>query len=129
MHRLGFRARDVDDQPRDQCPEVEAPVESACETGQVRVSVLAELEAVMGAGDRALEIAQNRVDPVELRQLLWFGTTDHDGHVQALGTRHAGKTRQPSLTTRQPGSRWRHAQRPMTSLAKADTLVSFRYSG
>lgn len=103
--RLRFCARDIDDEPRDQCPEVESTAESVSEASQVRVRVLAELQAVMGAGDRAPEIAQNRVDPVELGQLLWLGTTHHDRHVQALGDRHASKARQSVADHQTLGSR------------------------
>ena len=49
----------------------------------------------MGAtGQAGLEVADHGVDPLELRQILWFAPADHRGPVRAIGLGNRCKTGQ-----------------------------------
>ena len=65
-------------QIRNQLTHVEAVVEAVAECAEVLVSVLAELEGLLGAADDGFEVGQDGVDPSELRQITWFAPAHDD---------------------------------------------------
>ena len=89
---LGWRTPgDVDDQTRHEVAQVEAPVESVGEGAEVAGGVLAVLQRVESAGQGRLEVAQHRVDPLELRQVAGLAVTHDHRRVQAPGVGHCGE--------------------------------------
>ena len=82
---LGRRlaATDVDDESNDQVGEVESAVEAVSEGAEVAISVLGVAEGLVGARQHGLEVAQDGVDPFELRQLPGFALTDDFNLVDA----------------------------------------------
>lgn len=54
-------ARHIDDESCDEATQIEAPVESVGEAGQVVLGVLAVLQRMECAGQRGLQIAEHRV--------------------------------------------------------------------
>lgn len=48
---------------------VEPAIEAVLELGEVAVGVLGKTEGMVGPADRGLQVAQQRVDGLELRQL------------------------------------------------------------
>jgi hypothetical protein len=89
------RARSgVAEQVVHQCPQVHAPIEAVGECTKVLAGVLAELEGLMGAIDHGLEVAQDNVDPFELRDVTWKALPNHDVRVGAPRIDHSGKARQ-----------------------------------
>ncbi len=102
---LGRRlaATDVDDEANDQVGEVEAAVESVSEVAEVAISVLGVAEGLVSARQHRLEVAQDGVDPFELRQVPGFALTD-DFDLQPASVT-AAKQSKPSRSTVQPGLR------------------------
>ena len=56
-------------QARQDGGEIEAAIESVLHLSEVAMGVLGEVEGVIGAAQRALEVAEQGVDRLELRQL------------------------------------------------------------
>ena len=79
---------------RDEAAQIEAPVEAIGEGGQVVFSVLAVVQRMEGPGQGRLQIAQHRVDPLELGQVARLEGTHHGGHVRATGVDHRSKATQ-----------------------------------
>lgn len=75
--------RDVDDDSRHEPAQVEATVETVGESGQIALAVLAELQRVVSAGQHGLEVAEHRVDPLELGQVARLEATNDSRHVDA----------------------------------------------
>ena len=73
---------------------MEAPVETINKRTKVTGSVFGEIERMVSAAQTGFEIAQNRVDPVELRQVLGLATVRDDCAVLAASISNPGKTAQ-----------------------------------
>lgn len=81
-------ARDIHDQARQQVAQIEAAIEAIGECGEVAVGMLGPGQRVERAVQRGLEIAEDRVDPLELRQFVRLAIPDHDGRMRAACRRH-----------------------------------------
>jgi hypothetical protein len=87
-------AADINDEANNQVGQIEAPVESVGERAEVAVGVLGVSEGLVGARDHGLEVAQDGVDPIELRQISGLVLThDFDG-VSTPGVRYCCEARQ-----------------------------------
>ena len=73
---------------------MEAPVETINKRTEVAGSVFGEIERMIGATQAGFEVAQNRVDPVEFRQVLGLAAARDDGPVLAASIGYPGKTAQ-----------------------------------
>src|SRR5664280_2160485 len=73
---------------------MEAPVKPINKRAEVASSVFGEIERMISAPQAGFEIAQNRVDPVEFRQVLGLAATCDDGPVLAASIGYPGKTAQ-----------------------------------
>ena len=73
---------------------MEAPVETINKRTEVAGSVFSEIERRVGAAQAGFEVAQNRVDPVEFRQVLGLATARDDWPVLAASISNPGKTAQ-----------------------------------
>jgi hypothetical protein len=73
---------------------MEAPVETINKRTEVAGSVFGEIERMLGATQASFEVTQNRVDPVEFRQVLGLTTIRDDGPVLATSISYPGKTGQ-----------------------------------
>jgi hypothetical protein len=73
---------------------METPVKPINKRTEVTSSVFGEIERMVSAAQTGFEIAQNRVDPVEFRQVLGLATTCDDGPVLAARIGYTGKTAQ-----------------------------------
>jgi hypothetical protein len=69
---LGRAACHIYDEAREQVAQVEAAVEAIGEGSEVALGMLGPGQRVEGAVQRCLEIAQDRVEPLEQGQ-VWFG--------------------------------------------------------
>ena len=68
----------VDDESCDEAAQIEAPVEAVGESGKVVARVLAVLQRMECARQRRLQVAQHRVDPLELRGCEFFKASKCD---------------------------------------------------
>lgn len=59
----GGTARRCDEQTRQQCIKLETPTEARGRFGEVTMAILEEAEDVIGASQRALDIAEHDIDP------------------------------------------------------------------
>lgn len=59
--------------------QVKAPIEAIDDRAEVALSMLAEAEGVVYTGETGLNVAEDRVYPVEHGQFLGFTTTDDCG--------------------------------------------------
>ncbi len=85
----------VSEQRLQQRRQGHAVVEPIGEGSEVVSGVLAEVERLVRAVDHGLQVAQDRVDPPELRQLAGLAVAhDHEG-VRAVRVDDAGKAGQP----------------------------------
>ena len=91
---LGWRAKCIGEQVGDHGVEIEASVEAVGEGAEIAAGVFAELERLVRAGDRGLQVAQDGVDPVELGQFARLALADDDVGVGASGIDDAGKATQ-----------------------------------
>ena len=73
---------------------MEAPVKPIYKSTEIASSVFGEIERMISAPQASFEIAQNRVDPVEFRQVLGLAATCDDGPVLAASIGYPGKTAQ-----------------------------------
>jgi hypothetical protein len=64
--RHWLAARHIHDEAGHEPTQIEAPVEPVGERSQVDLAVLSVSQRVERPGQRGLEVAQNRVDPLEL---------------------------------------------------------------
>jgi len=105
--RLG--TANVHDQTHDQVRKIEAEVESVSERVTVMVGVLAVSEGFVRAREHRFEIAQDGVDPLELRQITRLALADDFDAVRAAALGHRPETCQTvaeySGTRSQIGSR------------------------
>ena len=85
---------DVDDQSCDECAQVEATVEAVGEACEVAVSVLAVVQRMEGPCQSRLQVAEHRVDPLELGQIAGLEATHDDRHVNAPCVGHRCETAQ-----------------------------------
>ncbi len=74
--------------------QIEAPVESICKRTEVAMSVLAELECLVRAGDHRLDVAEDSVDPGELREISRLAVTDDHPGVCAVRIDNSCEARQ-----------------------------------
>ena len=73
---------------------METPVKPINKHTEVASSVFGEIERMVSATQTGFEITQNRVDPVEFRQVLGLAITCDDGPVLAARIGYPGKTAQ-----------------------------------
>ena len=83
---------------------VEAAIEAELELSEVAVRVLGEVEGVVGAPDGGFQVAQQRVDGLELRQLHAGLATASDDALM-LGADHGGGTEAPQPVRDDGGGR------------------------
>jgi len=69
---------------------MEAPVKPINKRTEVASSVFGEIERMVSAAQAGFEIAQNRIDPVEFRQVLGLAATCDDGPVLAASIGYSG---------------------------------------
>ena len=75
----------VHHQTHDQVRQIEAAVESVGECAKVVVGVLAISERLVSAGEHRLVVAQDGVDPLELRQMPQLALADDFHAMRAAG--------------------------------------------
>jgi len=73
---------------------MEAPVETINKRTEVAGSVFGEIERMVGTTQAGFEVAQNRVDPVEFRQVFGLAAACDDCPVLAANIGYPGKTAQ-----------------------------------
>ena len=84
----------IDDEPCGETAQIEAPVEAISEGVEVVARVLAVLQRMECARQRRLQVAQHRVDPLELGQIARLEATRHQRHVHTLRVSHCRKAAQ-----------------------------------
>ena len=72
----------------------EATVEAEAVAAQVAPGVLLKVEGVEGSAEAGLEVAQQGVDPPELRQVVWMLAAGDDSPVVAVGCGHGAEAGQ-----------------------------------
>lgn len=70
------------------------PVEAEAEAAQVAPGVLVKVEGMKGSSESGLEVAHQRVDPAELRQVVGVLATGHNSLLVAVGCRHGSEAGQ-----------------------------------
>ena len=83
------------DQPREDGSQIESAVEQVLDLREVAMSVLGKAEGVIRAGQCSLQIAQNRVDGLELGQFDAGGSAAGDRDLMHAGVpqdREAGQS-------------------------------------
>ena len=80
--------RDIDDEACEQVAQIKAAVEAVGERAEVGVRMFGPVERVERAMQRCLEIAEDGVDPLELRQVARLALAHDDGRVNATRRRH-----------------------------------------
>ena len=83
--RVGAAANGGDEEPLLQSADVESAVEAVGECRQVSSGMLAEVECMIATDEAGLEIAQDGVDPPELRQVFRLPSGDDGGLMDAPG--------------------------------------------
>jgi hypothetical protein len=73
---------------------MEAPVKPINKRTEVANSVFGEIEHMISATQAGFEIAQNRVDPIEFRQVHGLAATRDNYPVLAASIRYPRKTAQ-----------------------------------
>ena len=68
-----------------QSAEIESTVEAVGKRRQVSCGVLSEVEGMIATGEAGLEIAQDGVDPLELRQVFRLSSGDDGWLMDAPG--------------------------------------------
>ena len=74
--------------------EVEAAIEAIGDSAEVAFGVLAEAEGMVGTAEAGFDIAQDRVHPVEQRQLFGLTPADDRGLMRTAGVGDASETGQ-----------------------------------
>jgi hypothetical protein len=87
-------AAHVNDQIDGQAGQIEALVEAVGKGAKVALGVLGVAEGLVGARQHGLEVAQDGVDPLELRQVPGLTLTDHFSAVGATGVGDGGEAGQ-----------------------------------
>ena len=87
--------RDIDDETYDERVEIEAPIEPVGEGSHVVGGVLAVLQRMKRSGQSCLQVAKNRIDPLELGQITGLEVAHNDWHVSAPGRRYPSEAAQP----------------------------------
>jgi hypothetical protein len=102
---FGYRpgSRHINDEGGDQVAQVESMVEPVGEGCEVGLGVFAEFQRLVGAGQHGLEVAQHRVDPLELGQITRLERPHYLGRVNATGLGDRGKAGQPVTEHRRIG--------------------------
>ena len=80
-----FAPHHIDDEVGIQSAQVEAAIEAIGEGGQVALGILAVVQRVERAGQGCLQIAQHRVDPLELRQVARLEWVRISGALRSSG--------------------------------------------
>ena len=73
---------------------MEAPVKPINKRTEVASSIFGEIECLVSAAQAGFEITQNRVDPIEFRQILGFAVARDDDSMLAARIGYPGKTAQ-----------------------------------
>src|SRR5664280_456316 len=73
---------------------MEAPVKPINKRTEVASSVFGEIERMVSATQAGFEVTQNRVDPVEFRQILGLAATSNDGPMLTARIGYPCKTAQ-----------------------------------
>ena len=109
---------------------MKAPVETVNKRTEVTGSVFGEIERMVSAAQTGLEVAKNRIDPVEFWQILRLATVRDDCPVLAEpASVTPAKQLNPSEVTIQSGARLALAQ-PETALrVKPGTGAILIYRG
>lgn len=74
---------------------MKAPVKPVGKGGQVAGCVFGEIKCMISPAKAGFEIAQNRINPAELGNLIGFAQADDDGLVATTRGHHPGKAGQP----------------------------------
>jgi len=119
MARLAAANR-VDD-PLSYLSHLETPVESEAETTQIALGVLVKVEGVEGAAEAGFQIAEQDVDPAELRYFIGMTATSDDSCVAAACSHHERKQARPSESTQQLPDRCFLAQSASAPEVNPDT--------
>lgn len=75
--------------------EIKSTVEAIGKSAQVLLRVLAKAKAVVAATQTGFEVAQHRVDPLQLRHVHGLASSYHSAVVGAACFRHSAETGQP----------------------------------
>lgn len=75
--------------------QVETPVETIAERRKVASGIFLEIERMIATRKTGLEIAENRVDPLDLRNILRLASSHHGRLMATAGLGDGAKTRQP----------------------------------
>jgi hypothetical protein len=122
--RPGTAASYIDDEPRNEASQVNAPVEPVGESAEVGVGVFAVLECLVSARERSFEVTVlthlNSSNSQGLRRLTTVGTWLQPAFTTAA--KHA----KPSLATLLPGLRLVLAHCLTASLVKPAMRLSLR---
>ena len=85
---------DIHDETQDQVGQVEATVEPVGERGEVAVGLVGISKGLVGAREHGLDISQDRIDPLELRQITRLALAHDFDPVSAPGIGDRGEARQ-----------------------------------
>ena len=85
------RGRCVANQALQECLEIDAVVEPIGERAEVVAGVLVELERLVAPANHRLEVAQDGVDPGELRKVAGLALADDDVRVGAACVNDTGE--------------------------------------
>ena len=123
-------AAHVNDEVDDQAGQIEALVEAIGKGAHIALGVLGVVEGLVGARQHRLEVAQDAVDPLELRQVPGLALTPPTSAlwVQPASVT-AAKHATPSLRTSQPGSKLAFVQLAMASRVKLPLAATFTCIG
>src|SRR6516165_4166977 len=78
----------------EQGARVEAAVEPVGEAAEIVGRILGEVECLVGTVQGGLQVAEDRIDPVELRQLARLASAHNDPGMRAACLDNTGKARQ-----------------------------------
>lgn len=109
---------------------MEASVKAVYKGNQIAKSIFGEVECMVSATEAVLEVAQDGVDPIELRQVLGFAPThDEAGWRRQPASMTPAKQANPSEMTTQPGLRSRLARSAIAWSVKPGSGAILMWSG
>jgi hypothetical protein len=74
--------------------QIEAPIETVAEGTQIAIRILVKAQGMERAVEAGLQVAEHRVDPSELRQLLGMSPFDDDRLMNAADLSHSKESGQ-----------------------------------
>ena len=83
-----------DQQALGQRPEVEPPDEPVHKRAQVPLGIFAKAKPVVTATEPGFQVPRDRVDPLQLRYILGFASSDHGALMGTACQRNSTETRQ-----------------------------------